>query len=188
MSGYTVAPLQQDLFAVLIPWLVSITGLPQANVQQGLQNRNPMPQAAPGFVIATVTGMRRLRTNIDTWGTSGDPSSIQHEMGTEVRIQVDFYGASSQDWAAAFATLWRDDSGCIALAGPYEGYTGVVPICQPLHADEPRMMPFEDTEDQYEQRWTVDAILQYNPVTSDPMQFADALSVDLINVDETYPP
>ena len=179
----TTSPLQQDIYGVLAPFLVSITGLPAANVQQGIPNRTPPPQASPGFVIMTIIGMRRLRTNVDTWATTGDPASINHEMGTEVRVQVDFYGDSSQDWAAAFQTLFRDDSGCIALAG-----SGATPICQPLYADEARMMPFEDSEDQYEQRWTVDAILQYNPVTSDSMQFADALSVTLVNVDEKYPP
>lgn len=177
------SPVQQDIFGVLIPWLVTITGLPQASVQQGLPNRAPIPVATPGFVVATVVGMRRLRTNVDTWVTVGDPDSITHEAGMEVRIQVDFYGATSQDMAVAFQTLFRDDSGCIALAG-----TGPTPICQPLHADDARMMPFEDSEDQYEQRWTVEAILQYNPVTSDPMQFADALAVTLVNVDEKYPP
>jgi hypothetical protein len=50
------------------------------------------------------------------------------------------------------------------------------------------LAPLEDDELQYEQRWTIEAFLQYNPVVTVPMQFADTASVTLINVDEAYPP
>lgn len=179
----STSPVQQDVFAVLAPFIVLVTTytavpLTQQQVIQGIPNRASMPPASPGFVSMTVVGMRRLRTNIDTWPATGTPSAISHEMGAQLRVQVDFYGATSQDWAAAFMTLFRDDSGVQVLA----------PTCAPLYADDARMAPLDDSESQFEQRWTVEAFLQYNPVTSDPMQFADTLTVDTINVDKTYPP
>jgi hypothetical protein len=178
----STSPVQQDVFAVLAPFIVSVTGLPQANVIQGLANRADMPNFANGgFVVMTSVGLHRLRTNIDTWDTvttDPPPTEISSEMGTEMRVQVDFYGATSQDLAVAFCTLFRDDVGVTALA----------PTCAPLYADDARMMPLEDSEQQYEQRWTVEAVLQYNPVTTSPQQFADALSVTDVNVDEAFPP
>lgn len=179
----STVPVQQQIFGVLAPFIVSVTAetavpLTQQLVLQGLPNRSSMPQASPGFATMTMIGIKRLRTNIDSWVQVGEPVAMSHEMGAEVRVQVDFYGATSMDWAAAFMTLFRDDSGVIALA----------PVCAPLYADDARMAPLEDSEDQYEQRWTVDAVLQYNPVTTDPMQFADSLTVTVINVDEAYRP
>jgi hypothetical protein len=49
-------------------------------------------------------------------------------------------------------------------------------------------MPYKTGEEQYNRRWTVLASLQYNPVTTLPQQFADAADVEVINVDERYPP
>lgn len=99
-------------------------------------------------------------------------------------MQLDLYGAASGDWAVMLETLLRDETGCIALAGS----DPTNPICQPLYTSDAVEAPLEDTEDQYEQRWTIEGVLQYNPVTSVPMQFADTLTVTLTNVDEAYPP
>lgn len=75
-------------------------------------------------------------------------------------------------------TLLRDETACVALA----------PTCQPLYSSDATLVPLDDDEQQYEQRWMIEAVLQYNPVTTTPMQFANTLEVTLINVDETYPP
>jgi|SRR5579863_9880298 len=181
----STSPVQQDIFGVLAPFIQAVTAntatpLTTADDQilQGLGNRLADPPGLPGFCVMTIIGMRRLRTNIDTWATVGDPTSISSEMGAEIRVQVDFYGPTAQDWAAAFMTQFRDDIGVQALA----------PTCAPLYADDARMVPLEDTEDQYEQRWLVEAVLQYNPVTTNAQQFADALTVTDVNVDEAFPP
>lgn len=47
---------------------------------------------------------------------------------------------------------------------------------------DPKMMPLIDGEAQYEQRWVITAVLQYNPVVSTPMQFFDAATVALTDV------
>lgn len=180
----STSPVQQDIFGVLAPFIVACTALTavplgQSQVLQELPNREAMPPASPGFVVMTMLGMRRLRTNINTWAAApAYPTAITHEAAFKIHVQVDFYGATSMDWAAAFATLFRDDSGFRALA----------PICAPLYADEARMAPLDDSEDQYERRWSVDAYLDYSPTTTDAMQFADTLTVTTVNVDETYPP
>jgi len=175
----TITPLLQDCFVVLQPFIATSLGIDSSLVIQGIPNRTAMPQASPGFVVMTVLRQQRLRTNIDTWDTVvTDPTSIALEQGIKLDIQIDCYGASAGDWAAILTTVLRDEVGCVALA----------PTCQPLYCDDADMIPLTDSEEQYEQRFTFTASLQYNPVTTTAMQFADTLSVDVISVDERYPP
>ena len=174
-----VTPLFDAVYVDLKAFLVSVTGLDPSLVIQGLPNRSAMPPAAPGFVMMELTRSARLRTNLDEWDTTNPaPTDVTSEQGTELRMQLDLYGAASADWAVMLSTLLRDEIGCVALT----------PTCQPLYTDDPILAPLDDSEEQYEQRWVITAVLQYNPVTSTPMQFADTLTIDLINVDEAYPP
>lgn len=174
-----VIPIQRDVYVTLKAFLVTVTGLNPSLVLQGLPNRSAMPQASPGFVTMQFVRMKQLRTPEETWDpTDIAPTAIDVEQGTELRCQIDLYGATSGDWAVMLQTLLRDETGCVALA----------PTCQPLYASDAQLAPLADDEAQYEQRWTIEAILQYNPVTSVPMQFADTLELTVINVDEAYPP
>lgn len=174
-----VAPPQLDVYVAVQAFVMSVTGLGMPLVIQGLPNRSAMPQASPGFVSMQLTRAKQLRTPQATWDPAAvAPTSLAVEQGTELRLQLDLYGAASGDWAVMLQTLLRNEAGCTALA----------PACQPLYASDANLADLEDDEQQYEQRWTLEAVLQYNPVTSVPMQFADTLSVTLTNVDEAYPP
>lgn len=178
MAGYAVTPQFADVYAALQPFIATVTGLSSILVIQGLPNRSAMPPAAPGFISMELTVSGRLRTNIDSYDvTNPDPISIAIEQGTKLRLQLDCYGAAAADWAVILSTLLRDDVGCVALA----------PTAQPLYTDEPMLAPLDDSEAQYEQRWILQAYLQYNPVVTAPMQFADQLNPTLINVDASYP-
>jgi hypothetical protein len=138
-----------------------------------------MPPASPGFVTMQLTLGDRLNYNIDTWDvTDPNPAAISSETHWKERMQIDFFGAGSGDWSRVFAGLWKDETACLALE----------PTCDPLYTNGPHLAPLEDDEEQYEARWTVEAFLQYNPVVTVPMQFADTAEVTLINVDEAYPP
>jgi hypothetical protein len=168
-----------NVFPALQAFVAQVTGLDPSVVIQGIQNRSAIPVASPGFVVMTAVYQRRLRTNVDTWDTtSTHPATISAEQGTELRVQLDCYGAASGDWAAMLSTMLRDEVGCLALA----------PYSQPLFVEDAKMAPLVDSESQYEQRWTLDAILQYNPVTTVPQQFMGEAAVTLVNVDEAYPP
>lgn len=177
--SYAVSITQEQLYEKLSTFLQSVTGLSQQLTLQGLPNRSAMPPAAPGFTTMQFARVGRLNYNIVTWDpTDPAPESIQVEVHVKLRAQVDFYGATSGDWATIFEGLWKDETACLALE----------PLADPLYTNEPMLAPLEDDEQQYEQRWTVEAFLQYNPVISVPMQFASSLTVTLINVDEAYPP
>jgi len=101
---------------------------------------------------------------------------------TRLTIQCDFHSMDlnlSADMAQKFTTLWRDAYGVDYLA-PY----GVAP----LYTSEPRQLAWRNGEQQTENRWTVDAIMQVNEQVSDlPQQFADVLDIGIIDVDVAYP-
>lgn len=141
---------------------------------------NRAAQPAVDHLIMTPIHRRRLRTNVevdvDPFPTPGGFTAI--ETGTAVTFQMDFYGASAAEWAAALVAVWRSEY----------AVRGLAPECAPLYADEGRMIPLVTGEEQYLTRWTLSAVVQYNPVTAQPQQFADTAEVTVINVDERYPP
>jgi len=172
-----VAPTLQDVYTLLRAFLV---GVVPAGVQvvQGLNNRSSTPAPVPGFVAFTATLMNPHRTPVEMWDRDDtDPDSIEIEQGLLLRVQLDCYGAASADWAVMLAALLRTEYACRALA----------PVA-PLFADNPMQAALVNSEAQYEERWIVGANLQYNPVVSTPMQFADTAEVALINIDERFPP
>lgn len=178
MSGPTptIAPVLQTVYTALTAFIMTVTGLASSSVVIGLANRTSMP--LPGFVTVQSLHTRRLRTNIDSWGTiTPDPTTQTIEQGLELTVQIDCYGPTSCDWANTLSTLLRDNYGCVALA----------PSCQPLYADEARMIPLVGGEEQYEERWSLDARLQVNPVVTIPQQYAKVLDLTLVNVTEKFP-
>lgn len=173
-----VDPTLVDVYTALQTFIADSLGISTDLVIRGLPNRAAMPLAQPGFVVMTAVHAHRLRTNITLWDElDPSPTGLTIEQGIKLRIQFDCYGSDSGDWAAILSTLFRDQTGCDALA----------PDCQPLYSQDPHMAPLSDSEDQYEERWIVDAFVQWNAVVSTPMQFADTLEVDIISVDERYP-
>lgn len=172
----TISITDQDLYKVVGNFLQSIVGV-DVTVVQGQENRVSQPDGPYLLMQAFIAG--RLRTNVNTYNSEAmTPDSAFTEQGTKVRMQVDCYGPQSQNWATMISTLWRDFYGCDALA----------PTCQPLYTGEPFQGALVNGEEQYESRWTVECFLQYNPVTTTAQQFADALAVKAINVDERYKP
>jgi hypothetical protein len=173
----TVAPQKSALFTKLRTFLLTIVPA-GTEVVQGLGNRVTLP-AGP-FVCMTGIFQDRLATNEDSYDDPyPTPGGVQNaKQSTRLDVQLDCYGPDSLAWATVIETLFRDEVGCVALA----------PDLQPLYTDSPRMVPLITGEEQFLERWTVTAVLQYNPVTVTAQDFADTLAVTLINVDEAYPP
>lgn len=102
---------------------------------------------------------------------------------TKVTVQLDVHSASvgdAADMAQTIATLFRDEFATSFFAG-----LGL--DVSPLYAEDPKQVPFQNAESQWETRYVVDVHLQANQIVSPPQAFADALAVDLINVEATYP-
>jgi hypothetical protein len=151
---------QSQIQTALRSFLLSV--LPTGwEIIQGQDNRVVEPQIAD-FVVMTIIGRRRLETNGYAYSP---PPSNSLAAGTEtitqafeVTFQLDFHSANvgdSSDAAVMVSTLFRDDVAVQAFAA--SGY----PIA-PLYADDPKQIPFLNSEQQYETRWTLDAVLQVN--------------------------
>jgi hypothetical protein len=184
MPSYVISPqLQSGVYAALVPFITLVTGLAAANVVQGLPNRASMPM--PGFISMQAIFRHRLRTNLHLPVNPAGGGTQAIEEGVELSMQIDCYGPQStdeiegaEDWATILSTTLRDEYGVSQLQP-----AGVVP----LYADDARMIPLVAGEDQYEERWSVDARFQYNPQTTIPQQSADVLKLLLLNVQERYP-
>lgn len=151
--------------------------LPDAiEVMAGQANRVPQPTRA-NFVIMTPGSRAQLSTTTRTW-TPPAPSGVGGiviQQSTRFDMQIDVYGPASAEAAQLFVMLWRDAFGCEFLK-PY----GV----QPLYCLDASQLPLVDGEQQYEQRWTITASMQINPSVSTPAQFADSVTVELIQADQ----
>jgi len=96
----------------------------------------------------------------------------------QVTMQLDIHSANvadAADMAATISTLFRSEIGTNALEAVSLNF-------DPLYADEPRQVPFQNAEQQWESRWVVDAVMQTTQVVTWPMQFMGAASVTI------YPP
>jgi hypothetical protein len=167
----TVTPLFDALFVKLRAFLLTIvpTG---TEVVRGYINR--VPQPVGNHIVITGLFERRLRTNIHTYEDDGGLGGTRNiEQGTEVHVQIDYYGAIAADWCAMVSTVFRDEYGVAALA----------PDCSPGYIDDGRNMPLTTGEEQYLQRFCSTAVLFYNPVTTIPQQFADAAGVTLVDAE-----
>lgn len=185
MTGLVVTPTLQAVYIPIFEYIKSVTGLDDAHVVQGLPNRAAMP--LPGFVSFQTITRSRMRTNVDLWDELTEPPvSAGIVECVELRVQIDCYGPSSCDWADILSATLRDEYGCDLLGSLAAAQTPPFEL-QPLYADEARLIPLVDGEDQYEERWSVDAHLQFNPVTTIPQQYADVVDLTLINVEEAYP-
>ncbi len=158
--------------------LDALPALTGPNVLKGQQNRIPMP-TGPNFVIITPTARAQLATTARSYEPPTDPAPADGarntQRSTSVTIQMDVYGPAAAENAQVIGTLLRDMYGCDFLR-PYR--------CQPLYCGDPVQLPLITGEQQYEQRWTISAVLQFNPTVSTSQQFADIVEVTLVEIDQ----
>ncbi len=86
--------------------------------------------------------------------------------------QLDVHGPDAGDNVSAIAALVRDQVGVDLFAAT--GY-GVVPI----DADEPKQLVFVNSEQQYENRWSLDVRMQISLSQSVSQQYADQIDPTL---------
>lgn len=107
--------------------------------------------------------------------------TIEALQPTEVVVQLDVHGPASADNAQIVSTLLRDN---YAVQSFVDSGFDVVP----LFADDPRQIPFVNENQAVENRWIIEAHLQVNSIVGIPQQYADVVEVEVINVDEAFPP
>lgn len=99
---------------------------------------------------------------------------------TKVTVQLDIHGPNSADNTQIISTTFRDEYAVDQFST--SGYD-----VTPLYASEPRQVPFIDGEQQYEDRWVIDVVMQANPMVTVPQQFADEMQVTLRGVQSEFP-
>jgi len=172
----TIDIVDQDVYGAIRALLLSI--LPSGTeVVQGQDNLVSMPLG--GFVTMTSAGQTRLGTNIVSYTPgSSNPGSKTLQPPTQYAVQLDFYGPTSESWAAMTQAVFRDEVATDAMPANI----------QPLYADDPMQMPLIDGEEQYEQRWKLTANVQYNPQITVPQNFGDTFPIGGSSVDVVAPP
>jgi hypothetical protein len=168
----TTSITETQVFTALRAFLLTIV---DCEVIRLPANRVAMPVS--DFISLTPLSNSPLSTNIDSY--AGTNKSIKR--ASQFTVQVDCYGAGAGDRATAITTLMRDAYGS-------EQFTASGFDIQPLYAGDAKQMPLIDGEAQYEERWTFDAVLQFNPMLTITQQSAIGLTVALKEVDRTYPP
>ena len=173
----TISLTEVQVLTALRTFLLSI-------MQSGVEviraeiNRVPEPEGSD-FLIMTPTLRGRIGTNVDTYSGTIDSAPLtllNVEQSTQTTVQIDIHGPNGAENAQIVSSLLRDYYACASFAS--SGFA-----VQPLYASDPIQTPFINGEQQYEFRWTVDAVLQANPVVTVIQQFADTLTPTLIEAD-----
>ena len=94
---------------------------------------------------------------------------------TQVTIQCDVHGPASADNAQIISTLLRDEYA-------YDQFKSVGFDVTPLYCNDPRQVPFMNAEQQIEERWVVEVVMQANPVVSVAQQFAGTVAVSITDI------
>jgi hypothetical protein len=96
-------------------------------------------------------------------------------------IQIDVHGPNSSDNAQIITTLFRDDYAYQIMR--QSGFD-----VAPLHADDPKQIPFINAEQQYEYRWVIEAHMQANQIVLGiPQQFFDVVDLNVESVTVEFP-
>lgn len=103
-------------------------------------------------------------------GTRADLAAVR------MTVQVDVHGPRSGDNVRVIETLFRSEYGTSAFAA--SGFE-----VAPLYAEGPRQLPFQNENQQVENRWSLDLSIQVNPVVKTPQQFAQEVHIDLVEAD-----
>lgn len=170
-----------DLLIPLQAFLMDITGLTIDNVLDGQQNLTPMPLG--NFIIMTPMRQVGLSTNRVRYADNGvyGEGVQQNIRSTQWPCQIDCYGDGAADNAAIIGTLIRSEYACEWFR--QNGNTLI-----PLYCSDPHQTTMINGEQQYESRWTMDFIGQYNPNVSTRQDFFDSITVGVIAADLKYPP
>jgi len=143
-------------------------------------NRVPMPNG--NFVMMTRMGSLLLATPTGKWVDPGtNPGTVESKTSARGRFQLDFYGEGAADAVHIVQALFRTRYTCDQLAG-----SGLE--VQPLYAEDPKNTTMVNAEQQYQERWTLDAFIQFNPVVTVPLDFASALEATVVEIDTKFPP
>ena len=177
-----LAPTQTGIFTALVSvlngfGLVSSTPGQAVPVFRGQVNRVPEP-AQTDYVMLWPLFRNRLATNTESYDLAA--GTLAETQETDVTIQADVHGPTAADNASRISTLFRSQIGVAAFQAAGN-------IACPLYTSDPRQMPFENGEQQTEERWSIDLTMQANVSVTVPQDFAETLTATASPVEALYP-
>lgn len=171
--SYQISTTDEQVFTALRSWILGCVVLNEC--VQGFPNRVPMPK--DDLVVMSPISRTRLALNTTAYPTGLTQTNT---ISLDYAIQIDCYGPNAADHASVLHDSWYSEQAYQRL---------IVAGLSPLWADEPKSIPLLNSEQQYEQRWTMQLHLQFKPSISDPQQSATTVTVnpaDVISVDARY--
>lgn len=185
-----VTPTEEDIFAALRAFLQDVLPLKSTGpdvpflVVVGQENRvaEPLNTAArtnSNYVVMTPLRMPRLSTNAEIQASLGLALAITQS--SQCVIQLDVHGPEAFNNSSIISALFRSSYAVDFFAA--RATSGTI---APLFADDPRQMAFTSGEQQYEDRYIIEANLQVNQTVTPVAQSARELVLDITDV-ETSP-
>lgn len=135
-----------DIYKEVRAYLLGLFLCPPDAVIYGYQEQG-LPQNA---VVMTILFEHSLDVSVNYYDPLLDITTVQQSV--EVTMQLDFYGDEAGARARKLSNLWKNHYTSAAFTK-----------CQPLYSKDPQRMPIVNEQSNYEDRWSVDVLLQYNP-------------------------
>lgn len=136
-----------QIFREVRAYLLGLFSCPPESVVQCYQNDAPLPKQA---VVMSILFEHAFDFPASYYEPERDKAAVQQSV--EVTMQIDFYGNQAGDRARKLSNLWKNQYTTARLTS-----------CQPLYCKDPMQMTFINEQSRYEERWTVELALQYNP-------------------------
>ena len=164
MADFVTNITIDDVIDALIAFTQPFVG--SAEIVRAQVNRVPMP-LDPCVVLTEImqVDLERPYSTFD----SQIEKQIMHGP-SRIDVQMDFYGPLAGEQCRAIQTAFR--TGYASTAFPES--------IKPLYTSDGIQSPLITGEQQWESRWTLTASMQYNSIITVPQQFADILTVALI--------
>lgn len=172
MTDLTVSIADDNIMTVLRSFLLQNVS---CEVIQNQTNLDSMPNVSD-FIMINQKSMIQLAKPADSFGSTTKTILSKYQF----TAQIDFYGDNAMARASSVTALLFDESGTDFFKA--SGYD-----MQTLYATDAQQMPLITGELQYLTRWTISAVFQINQTISLPVQTANTLTADLINVGVVFP-
>ncbi len=148
---------QQEIYKDVRTFLLGLFPGTEKQVIQAAQNNQPLPKNA---IVMQVLFTGNLDIAVVT---PLPPTEAVIQNSVEVRMQIDFYGATAEERSRQVSILWRTSYACERLTA-----------CQPLYIQSYNRHVYVNDSNQYEDRWIIDLGLQYNPQVTVAQGFSDS--------------
>jgi hypothetical protein len=185
MTVATIDITETILLTALRGFLLSAVS---GDVVQSQQNRVAMPKGT--FTIMTPIDSVGISVNRKTYHDTGvaGTGTEGNTQSKKWRCQLDCYGAQAHDNATLISTLWRTPYACGLFITACQTLGIPSKSIAPLYAGDPHNTNMINAEEQFQDRWTLDVTLQFNPTVTVPQDFAAQLIIGLAEVDAKFPP